>query len=426
MTPPKKHRRWIAPAAFFAIVCLVAGFGYVRAHEANQALEADWFEQLEGEPFLERYPPTRDNQVVVELRHLAAQIGIRLASPQKPKQMRPTRTAESAYRELQGAISAHLTTLEKSATDTLPEAPLEVRDFLRTAAPTLEKIRGLLLGPELAVWESDLSEGLGSPIPNWLALLHLQKLLLVETAEQLRTGSDEAAEETLRASQRLVTATRAFPGLIAELVAMATLRSQQPLLRASCMPASAPRDRSGSLELHRELFLDLEIEAFMIYRTSYLESPAAAKQLTLGPISRVAFRNNARRQHKALEELRSSDSVSMTPTEIDALIRSEFPRWCAPWALCAPSAGKIWSRATRLELSRELTTLAFETRQRREAGEAAQPSSRRPSLVEGLDWVYRPSNEGLEIRLGGNRDLPGGDAAIPEYFVLPRASSGTC
>lgn len=63
----------------------------------------------------------------------------------------------------------------------------ELAAFLDSARPTLDSVRTRLAqGPP--VWKRDLSAGFESKITNYLGVLMLQKLLLLDAREQLRAG----------------------------------------------------------------------------------------------------------------------------------------------------------------------------------------------------------------------------------------------
>ena len=422
----RSYRRFPVALVFLVLPTVVAGLAYLLVDQQNKGLEADWRELLGGQTFLERYPPTEDNHVFVELRRLAAEIGLSLASPAWPDRIRPREEAGAMSSEVRPAITDHLRTLTDVTDGRFPAAPEEIQQYLAESSETLKGIRGLLLGAEPAVLESKLADGYERNLPNFLGILTLQRLLLVQASEQLRTGDPDTARQTIDASRRLSDATAEFPGIIAQLIAQATVRQRQPILRAFCPPFGGWEEEQRLLDARGDVFLDLELDAFLAYQASELDPPGEGSERRNPWWVRVALRDYARRLHRGLKTFPAVDPVTATPDDLEARLKAQVPRWQLVARMLLPNSVDPWLKAARLELSAELTALVFEERRRRATGKAPPPHGhRRPSRFEGLDWVYESADGSLSILLDGDMAwLP--ESALPARFDFPPAGEDEC
>lgn len=416
---------WSSILIFLAAILVVGGvYGYFSAEKGNRELEAAWKEALGGQTFPEKYPPAEDSEVIVELRRLAARIGITTAHPDRPEQLRPSDDRREAYQAVQQAISEQYDRIRATTDGRWPAAPEEARVFLETSASTLDEIESLLQESEPGVLERDLLGGFSAPLPNFLGYLSLHKLLIVKAGEEARLGREADALESLEASWWLQAAVASSPSLIAALVRHALIRGEQPVLRSLCRVPEVWQQRLETLDLLEGTFLALQHEAWLPYIASRQEQ-ALGEDEDDSYLVRAGLRDYARRFQKSLMKLRQQDLATLDPEAFFQAEMDDIPRWQVVTRMLYPNFMDAWTRAARVELSAELTSLVLKERRRRRSGAAPSPSGRRPSSVSGLDWIYETTPEGLTLRLDGDLVSPG-LKPLPVTFTLPPEGRDLC
>ena len=417
-------RRFLIALGSLALVAL-AGVGFVRwrLSRADAALEASWRSALGGASFLERYPPTDDNATVLELERLGAGIGLEIAQP-KAGHPRPTPDAAQRFVAVKDELNSYLEPSAAPEDGVYPPLSPALAVFVDQARPTLDAVVALLLAGPPPVWESDLTRGFEAPVPNYLGLLHLQRLLGVEALEQTRSGHPERALPVLDASWRLFEAVRASPTLIAQLISQVDLRVQQLALRS--LPSAPPvwSKRMAAIELRPGIYVALQAEAFMAQRAAILGQPFGADETPPWEKGLLCWglRDYARRFQPMIEELVRRDIRSLDPDDFDREMRDRIPRWQLIARLLLPNAWNTWVKAARTELSADLTARILAERARLAEGGSPLVAGRQPSRVRGLHWLYEETPAGTSIRIDAEMVYKV-ERTLPLHFLVRRQSS---
>ena len=206
----------------------------------NRNLDATWRRELGGLSFLERYPKTADNAAVLELEALGAAIGIDMAPPETQGRSRPAPEAAQRFAAIKTPLEKLLAPSAQPEDGAIAAPPAALADYLGFARPTLLRVVEVLRRDPPPVWQRDLGLGFDAPVANLLGILQLQRLLLLEARERLRNGDSGGALAVLEASWRYNEALRENrPTLIGQLIALAILKLQQPVLRSLPAPSAA-------------------------------------------------------------------------------------------------------------------------------------------------------------------------------------------
>ena len=417
--------RWFLVAfGLFALMGLAGGISLpVWKASVDRQLDATWRKSLGGASFLERYPAIGDNSTVRDLEELGAAIGIDMAPVDTPGRIHPTATAAARFEAVKPPLK-ELLDASKCPTDgsLAPPAPA-LAAFLESARPGLNAIRARLTQGPPPVWERDLSPGFDTRLPNYLGVLMLQKLLLLDAREQLRSGREAQAREILDASWQLNQALAdSHPSLLTQLMAQAVLRLQQPILRSFPVPPAGWRERLEGLDLQSRIFLGLQLEAFMAHRASTLARPLGREDSGAfpKPLLRWGIWDYSRRFAAAIEEMRRQDVRSFDPEAFVREWERSVPRWQFVARLLFPNFMDAWPRSAHKELETELTTLVFEERERLAARRLRPAIDRRPSRVKGLSWIYEETPQTLTIHLDGELKSPE-TKLVPLRFILRKS-----
>ena len=416
---------------FLIAVGLIVGIGLLgdlalTAWKASvdRRLDAGWRKSLGGASFLERYPAVQDNATVRDLETLGAAIGIDMAPVDTPGHVHPAPEAAKRFEALKGPLKDFYA-VDRSATEaSLAPLPPNLAAFLESARPTLDSVRVRLAQGPPPVWARNLEAGFEIKIPNYVGVLMLQKLLLLDAREQLRAGREAQAGEILETSWRLNQAVADnSPILITQLIAQAVIRLQQPILRSFSRAPAGWTERLRGLDQQSRILLALQAEAFSAHLTSTFDQPLTGTNWGTHSqaVVRWAIWDYVRRFSSIFEQLRQRDVRSFDPDAFEREQRAAIPRWQFVARVLFPNFWDLWPRSAHVELEAELTALVLEERERLAAGGRPRATDRRPSRIKGLSWIYEDIPGGTVVHLDGELRSKE-DRPVPLRFTVRRVA----
>jgi hypothetical protein len=424
---PRLLRRLLFAAGLLVGLSLL-GILALAAWKASvdRRLDERWRQSLGGASFLERYPAAQDNATVLDLEKLGAAIGVDMAPTDTPGRVHPAPEAAKHFAAINGPLKAFYTA-DRSATEaSLAPLPPDLAAFLEAARPTLDSVRTRLAQGPPPVWKRDLSAGFETRIPNYLGVLMLQKLLLLDARERLRAGREAQAGVILETSWRLnQAAADNSPFIITQLIAQAVIRLQQPILRSfPRAPAGWPA-RLLHLDQQSRILRAFRAEAFSAHLTSTFDKPLPDTKW--GPQGQAFLRwvvwDYARRFSAMIEELPQREVGSFDPDAFEREQRAAIPRWQVLARTLLPNFWDVWPRSAHVELEAELTALVLEERERLAAGGPPRATDRRPSRIKGLSWIYEDIPGGTVVHLDGELRSKE-ERPVPLRFTVRRAEAG--
>lgn len=414
---------------FLIAVGLLVGMGLLAdlaltawKASVDRRLDAGWRKSLGGASFLERYPAVPDNATVRDLETLGAAIGIEMAPVNTPGHIHPAPEAAKRFEVLKGPLKDFYAADRIATEASLAPLPPNLAAFLESARPTLDSVRARLAQGPPPVWARNLEAGFETKIPNYVGILMIQKLLLLDAREQLRAGRETQAGEILETSWRLNQAVADnSPILITQLIAQAVIRLQQPILRSFPRAPAGWPERLCHLDQQSRILLGLQAETFSAHLTSTFERPLPTPNWTHKQVvPRWAIWDYARRSSAMFEKLSQRDVRSFDPETFDREQRASIPRWQFVARLLLPNFWDLWPRSAHVELEAELTALVLEERERLAAGGPPRATHRRPSRVKGLSWIYEDIPDGTVVHLDGELRSKE-DRPVPLRFTVRRA-----
>lgn len=390
-----------------AVAITLLAFPFWKA-SVNRNLDATWRRELGGLSFLERYPKMADNATVLELEALGAAIGIDMAPPETQGRSRPTPEVAQRFAAIRTPLKELLDPSAQPEDGAIAAPPATLADYLGFARPTLLRVVEVLRRDPPPIWQRDLGLGFDTRVANLLGILQLQRLLLLEARERLRNGHSGGALAVLEASWRYNEALREnSPALIGQLIALAVLKLQQPVLRRLPTSSAATarwRARLDGTAARSWILIGFHAEAFIAHRAAALDQPLGRDQpmLHLRGLTRLLIWDYSRRFETMIQDLPGTDLRSFDPDAFDREQQKRLPRWQVVARLLLPNFWDAWGKAGRGELSTDLTARILEERDRLASGGPPRAANRRPSRVSGLSWIYEETPEGTRIHLDGD------------------------
>ncbi len=430
--PPRPNRvrrsrllRRLSAAA--GVLVLLSSIGILVLHawraSVDQQLDANWRRSLGGASVLERYPGVEDNVTVRDLEALGAAIGIDMAPYETPGRVHPAPEAAKRLKAITEQLKAFYTAGRYAEDDARAPLPPKLAAFLESARPGLDSIRARLAKGPPPVWKRDLEAGWRTKIPNYVGVLMLQRLLLLDAYTQLGAGREARAGEILETSWQLNQSIAANnPVLIPQLIALAVVRLQQPVLRSFPKAPAGWSARLLRLDLQSRILLAFQCENFGAYRTATVDRPVP--DFSWGPTAQAVLRwmiwDSARRISAMLGKLQDQEVRSFDPDAFYEEQKASIPRLHVVARAILPNYWNSWPRCAHGELEAELTARILEERERLAAGGSPRSTNRRPSRVNGLSWIYEDIPGGTTLHLDG--DLRSHEEKpVPLRFTVHRA-----
>lgn len=136
-----------------------------------------------------------------------------------------------------------------SAGERIGAAPPQLERHFAAHEGILSTAESLLLREPDVHWEMDVARGAAAPIPNFTAIMQLQRLFVARALLQEQRGETDGALRTLEAAWKLNEGVSSRPELISHLIVVAAAKLHMGALRKVDDPAHgwADRLRSGSL-----------------------------------------------------------------------------------------------------------------------------------------------------------------------------------
>lgn len=375
-----------ACAAVLTLVLAAAILAPVMAARQDRRMEAAWKRELGGRSFSDAFAPQDWNATSDHLQTLAVDLGItfKMKSRSRPGPD-PTDDKVSQIKALIPAVSAQLETWRNANSEDLDQLSADVTTTLATLRPSLKRIVELLLREPPPTWERDVAAFWGGADPNLLGPLHLQKLLFLEAGRLLGEEDEVEANRWLEASWRLRQTRLDHPDLVVQLLNLAEIKNLHPMLRRSCSPDAAYRERLRALQWQHRMRVSLYRQAHHFLGASRLAEPIPTGggfiPTLQRPFARMILRDAARHITVDVDALSAIPTANLDPGEFAQPRKHAWVLFKLYDELVEALAVDL-VRAAYEDLNAELTLLVMEERLKG----AGEWQSRPSTVVPGVDW----------------------------------------
>ena len=412
---------------------IFAGLAVLATRRVERAWAAAW---LSMDDFERRFPAVETNADARRLEDLAACVGIdfaRRTEGEPPRQ--PAGCAAEVpdpvgqLTAVKSALAEHQIAQLSRPDDRLDPPPPEVVAWLAAQHANLAAVRNHLRASEPR-WRVDVGLGYQAPLPNLLAVLNLQRVLITAAGEAQRQGRPDEAAAFLDASLALDAALADRPELISQLVSAAAARLQAGLLRRLDPPPPGRAARLAAHDRWRSFLTAIEGEGWVHLHGEPAgalppeQEVSAARRfgLTVGrPLVRLSVAGVSERLAGAVGALAVQDACADPPAAVTADPEQLFPRWNTLARVAWPHLADASRRIARVRLDVELSGQVVALR------EARARDGRWPSTGEGLPSALCPGERWLvralpddRLELSFSRELPAGAGPVLE---LPLAAA---
>jgi hypothetical protein len=401
--------------ALGAIAGLV-GLGVIALIPANLSAERQEIAiEKEVTEFLKKFPYRPSNASAIKLQTLAARLGIKIDAPTSNGSS-IAKTEQQAFAAIEKTLTRYLETQSAKTSDRLGAPPLELVNYLKTRAQTLTALRNHLRYYKTPDWGTNLhwieSGDVTRPLPSFLGLVRLQKLLLLDAIEQHDRGNQRQVLENLEASWQLTKSVQNRPELISQFASIMLTRNQLGVLRHLDNLPSHWIKRLSEHHYHQSVVTALKSESFFYYAFTQHLSSSRLTQIDRelgtdyeeeypglkwsGIAGKIYLRHTGISRYQAVKDLRDrltevnaceSNSADLPPTKNWGNIEEISGFYSVP---------EVIQKASQIELETELTQriLQAKTIAAKEGKSPRSLPNLASSVCPGFQWVYQPSTDG--------------------------------
>jgi hypothetical protein len=393
------------------------------ASEPEKSIESD------RQQFLSQFPDSPTNESAKELEKLALPLGLDLVKMPDEEEAAIAETQKQAFEEIKEELDKYLDGAVAQTSERIEAPPEKLQRYLETNAATLEALSDYALKEEAPQWETDITwiatGDLSTPLPNWIGLLNLEKILLLDALQKSREGRNEEAIARFAASWKIRQSLDGRPELIAQLVNAVVLRLQGGTLRQFEEVPPEWQQRLVERDVIREMITAIEGEFLFVYEATRdvtdweLEGEEAL--FLNSPIGRTYVRWSAidtYHSSNSLPPLLETSNVCSFDEEAIAPSLRQVAWWNILGQIAQPSFSSQWERAGRIMLELELTEKVLQVKEMA-AKEGKLPESlpnAESAVCPGYQWVYEVSGDKSSLSLTPTPTLGEDSKALPLIY----------
>lgn len=390
-------------AGLLGIGCLslwLGGGNWLAAQQEHRA-QQDWAQ------FVAQFAKPQANSSALTLEALTAELGINLLGIEIRDRVQPDPAKQQQFDRIREPLQVFLEQQLENPTDDLDPLPASLQQYLSVHADQLAAIRQHLLSEDQPVWELTSAQlNVKQPLPTFLGVIQLQRLLVLEMLEQHRAGQTQAALNTLEASWKLDQALRDRPDLTSQLATLIVTKIQAGGIRKLDHLPSVWQQRLFEHDYRQSFLTSLDRETWLaaeLIRRSGL--PAAKTTLSwrqqlsslwLQPYVRLSALDSATSMKRAFAQLPQKNVCQFDAMAFDRNLAASRALWNLEGEDISAGLAHQWRTAGQLMVDLELTQKILQAKAiAAEQGQWPPTLDHLTSLVcPRTRWIYQVEPNG--------------------------------
>jgi hypothetical protein len=204
----------------------------------------------------------QNNQTATDLEKLAGELGIVIFSATEAS---VNQSKKQELAKIETSMSLFFEQLITDPTNQLKPLPADLQKYLADNQDTITQIRNLIINGEPLQWKFQPTWKFDEPLPSFLGLAQLQKILLIDAIAQKAAGNDKLLQENLETAWRINQSIKNDSSLIAQLVSLIAVRFQNAVLRKLGDLPNIWSERLLSHDYRSSIIPSLKLEAYMVF-----------------------------------------------------------------------------------------------------------------------------------------------------------------
>lgn len=418
---------------FLILSLILLGLGSLSLVVAN-TLADNQEKSIESDrqQFLSQFPNSASNQSAIALKKLALPLGLDLAKMPNEEEAAIAESQKQAFEEIREELNSYLDGAVARTSDRIEAPPEKLQRYLAANGTALEAIASHALKEDVPQWGTDITwiaaGDLSAPLPSFIGLVNLEKILALDALEKSRLGRNGEAIASFTAAWKIRQSLDGRPELIAQVLNAMVLRLQAGVMRQLDEVPAEWQQRLVERDVTKEIVKAIEGEFLYAYRGTreLADSEELVGEEALmfeSPMGRTYLRRSAIDAYNtsnSLPELLETSNVCSFDQEAIASSLGQAAWWNVLGQLAIPNFSPVWKRARRLQLELELTRKILEVKEMA-AKEGKLPESlpnTESAVCPGYEWVYEVSGDKSSLGLMPAPTLGEDSNALPLTYRL--------
>ena len=382
--------------------------------------------EKELEAFVEQFPPTESNESALKLQELSAPLGIQLFESGKESNEQsnstPTQSDRQTIEAIQTELTEYLDEQIAKPNNEIDAPPETLQRYLNSKADAIAAIRNHVLNQEIPNWETDItwvvSGDASFPLPSFVGLVNLQKILALDILEKQRLGDTKGAAQMMEVSWKLNQSQWRRPELISQMVALIIGKYQLGVMRK--LDVSPPHWQQHLVEHDYWKSMSRSLQGEFLFQFNGVknmhlyssEGSFSEKMFLSSPLGKTFFQVTAIDSYQASRqiifglpgtEFDGSKSTSHKKTEPPNICLWEpiEPEMSVAWwnifaQMLMPSFYHVLLKARQYQLDLELTDKILQVKElaKKEGKFPQSIPNLESSVCPGVNWVYQVKPDG--------------------------------
>lgn len=380
--------------------------------------------------FVKQFPTVpQNNQTATNLEKLAGELGMRLFSTTEAS---INQSKKQELEKLEASISLFFDQLITDPTNHLEPLPANLQTYLANNQDRLTQIRNLILNSEPLQWKFQPTWQFDTPLPAFLSLVQLQKILLLDAIAQKAAGNSQLMQENLETAWRINQSIKNNPYLIDQLVSLIGVKFQSGVMRKLGNLPAVWSERLLSHDYRLSIIPSLNLEAYMAFDLLDQITPAEfAETMEEGeirflvnagwkqwsPVSQknflswlgIAFHEYGLKTFNNLPDQNVCQLKMADFLQAQGIRRQEL--------VFLESFARQWQKAGQAMVSLELTTNILELVAQQTTGQDLPNTVVASNICPGTNWLYENKSGEITININPQPSEWPGQHTLPLKFI---------
>lgn len=380
--------------------------------------------------FIKQFPIVpAHNQTAIDLEKIAGELGILLHSSTEEA------VNQSKKQELEKIEMSMSQFLEKQITDPtnqLDKLPNNLQTYLTNNQDRLTQIKNLIVNGEPLQWKYQPTWQVDDPLPSFLGLVRLQKILLLDAIAQKTAGNSQLMQENLETAWRINQSITNNPYLIGQLVGLIGVRFQSGVIRKLGNLLAAWSERLLSHDYRSSIIPSLNLEAYMVFDLLDQVKPADLAE-SMGeeeirflvnagwekwsPVSQQNFLSwlGVALYEYGLKTFNRLPDQNVCQFKMTEFLQAQNIRQRE--LVFLQSFARQWQKAGQAMINLELTQRVLELVAQQGAGQDLPNTVVASTICPGTNWVYQQQPSEMTIEINPQPSEWPGQHTLPLKFI---------
>ncbi len=358
-----------------------------------------------------QFPPSQSNKYSQKLDLLLVDLGLK---PVNNNNLKVDQAKEEEFNKIRSSLTDFILSQSLKNTIQSQTIPTDLQKYLNENQEEIAQIKDFILTSQTITWNFDVNDfnktnPLNIVLPNFVGLMDLQRIFLLQILADNQKGDTETINTTLESSLKLNQAIQRYPYLISQLVSRTVSSLQDGIIRQVdyLSPQSQVILDNYDYNFSENMIKAFNLELLLVSSPLLFEEVQEQNKL-IKPFQKIAYKfiqinnkNGIRNLEKSLVKLQKSNICTFNMSDFQEVKKNKFWSNLPQFLLTNDMLVKYWAMAGNTMLDRELTKQIIKAKlsyaQRGKYSDSL--SNLNSQACSPQQWQYQQENNQLIISL---------------------------